>query len=613
MKKILCNLFILLVLLMPNISLAQYYSVEFNNAVSSGTRTNTGYPGKMYKNNFVDYKISASFNTSTHLLEGEEVVTVYNNNIIEVWSCIYFNLYRNIYKKGVPRIRECNPSDITDEGMEILEVVCLEKGKEQKLTWDIENTKMKVTLPHTVKNDEKVTLRVKWQNKIAANTHHRGGLYYDNSWFVPYWYPQVAVCDDLYGWDLINHSGNEEFLFEFADYDVSIKLNDGLIAWATGDLVNSKEIFSPEVYSKYQKAKSSDVMVDIILPEKAQNSLRNASNEWHFKATNVPDFVFACSKEMGWAGMSTPILNGQPRTFVSTIYKNENFKTVASCVKNTLEYLSTKRPGVPYPYSHMSVFQGSGGMEFPMMINEDFDNSFDSDFFTTSHEVTHSYFPFITGMYQNRFAFMDEGLTQFVPQYFQQENFKWMDIMWSAAKYTGYVAQTDDNVPIMTPSYSQTNLSVYTVNSYYKPQVMYTALEDIVGKDTMDMILHEFVVTWAGKHPHPFDFFNLCSTLSGKDLKEFFHSWVYTTDYPDLSVSLVGDKSIKVSNLGGLMLPVQLDVKLDKDLYKKVKYDALVWSGGKKELILDFPAKILSVELGDLWIPDVNKNNNTIK
>lgn len=609
MKKQLYIFILIVALLTSNISLAQYYSVEFNNAVSSGTRTNTGYPGKMYKNNFVDYKITASFNTSTHLLEGEEVVTFYNNNR-EVSKNIYFNLYRNIYKKGVPRIRECNPNDITDDGMKILEVVCLDGGKEQKLTWNIENTKMMVSLPHSIKNDEKVTLRVKWQNQIAAETHHRGGLYYNNSWFVPYWYPQVAVCDDLYGWDMINHSGNEEFLFEFANYDVTLKLDGGMIAWATGDLVNGKEIFKSDVFSKYQKAKSSGVVVDIILPTEAKNSLRKTSNEWHFKADSVPDFVFACSNEMGWAGMSTPILKGKPRTFVSTIYKNNQFKTVASCVKSTLEYLSTKRPGVPYPYLHMSVFQGSGGMEFPMMINEDYDNDFDSDFFTTSHEVTHSYFPFITGMYQNRFAFMDEGLTQFVPQYFQQDNFKSMNIMWNAAKYTGFVAQSDENVPIMTPSYSQTNIVIYTINSYYKPQVMYTVLEDIVGKDMMDKILHEFVVTWAGKHPHPFDFFNLCCTLSGKDLKEFFHSWAYTTDYADLCVTLVNDKSIKVGNLGGLMVPIQLYVKFADGSSELVKHDALVWTGGKRELIIDFPKKVVSAELGDPWIPDVNKNDN---
>ena len=35
-------------------------------------------------------------------------------------------------------------------------------------------------------------------SKTAAYTHHRGGKYGENSWFIPYWYPQIAVFDDVF-------------------------------------------------------------------------------------------------------------------------------------------------------------------------------------------------------------------------------------------------------------------------------------------------------------------------------------------------------------------------------------------------------------------------------
>ena len=327
-------------------------------------------------------------------------------------------------------------------------------------------------------------------------------------------------------------------------------------------------------------------------PGGAGKALKKENNSWHFKADSVPDFVFACSGEMGWIAMSSPIRKGKPRTMVSAVYKSDGFKPNINTVKSTLEYLSTKRPGVPYPYSHMTLFEGSGGMEFPMMINEDFDNNFDSDFFTTSHEVTHSYFPFITGMYQNRFAFMDEGLTQFVPQYFQNESFHHKNIIQDACRYVNYVACSDDNVPVITPSYSQANLLTYTVNSYYKPQIMYTALEDVVGKETTTKILHDFVQAWRGKHPHPVDFFNICSSISGKDLSEFFRSWIYTTDYGDLAVVSVDGKEVTIANKGRLMVPVVLNVNYSDGTMSVVRRDALIWSGNKNEvtITLDKPS-----------------------
>jgi aminopeptidase N len=206
---------------------------------------------------------------------------------------------------------------------------------------------------------------------------------------------------------------------------------------------------------------------------------------------------------------------------------------------------------------------------------------------------------------------MDEGLTQFVPQYFQNENFKKKDIIHDAYRYTGYVMCSDDNVPMGTPSYAQTNLFIYTVNSYYKPQTMYTVLEDVVGKETMTKILREFVQTWRGKHPHPMDFYNLCSTISGKDLKEFFHSWMYSSDYSDLALVSVDDNKVTIRNIGGLMVPVDLVVSYEDGTIGKEHRTALVWSGGKSEITIEMAKKISTAVVGDAYFPDVDESNNS--
>jgi hypothetical protein len=602
---------VMLLLCLSVNSQSLYRSIEFDHAVENGTRTYDGLPGENYKGNFSEYKIDAEFNPATQMLTGEETVVFHYNLGPNYNTKVVFNLYRNIYKKGATRSRNCNQEDITDEGMEILEVKqILASGAKSNCKFEVDNTHLIVNLESRMKKGDVVKFTVKWQNKIAANTHHRGGKYGTNTWFIPYWYPQIAVCDDIYGWDNIEHSANEEFLLEFANYDVNIKLGNKMCAWATGVLQNSADIYSKSVLANIAKAEKSNTNIEIINAENRGKALKKDENIWHFKADSVPDFVFCCSDSAFWEMSSLDLLKKR-RTLASIVYFNKGFKYVLDFTKKTLSYLSTERPGIPYPYAHMTIFEGSGGMEFPMMVNEDFDDNYDSDLFTTSHEVVHSFYPFITGMYQNRFAFMDEGLTMYVPQYFQVKESKNDNIIRNAANILRYTQGMDSNVPIATPSYMQSpDLMVYTVNSYYKPQMAYTFLENIVGSETMSKILKTFTQNWAGKHPHPFDFFNLCKKISGTNLDEYFYSWFYTTDFPDLAITQVKDNVITIQNPGRLMLPIYMTVNYEDGTTETIERNALCWAFGNNAVNMSVNKKIKSVDLGNSEIPDVNDKDN---
>ncbi len=587
------------------------YSREFGRAVESGTRSTTGYPGREYRNNFAEYKITASFEPDTHVLEGEEEVTYHFNTPDAQTSRIILNLYRNIYKKGVPRNRPCHPDDITDEGMALESVSLISGGQEIPLSFKIQNTKACVFLKESIYAGDKITLKVRWSNVIAAKTHHRGGKYGDYSWFVPYWYPQIAVFDDLYGWDMVDHSGNEEFAFEFANYDVHITLGHRMMCWATGSLQNMAGIYSAPVMANYRKAVSGDAVVPVVNSVNIRSALQKETNTWHFKADSVPDFVFACSNTMKWSASGLALAPGKPRTIVAAVFSHDGFSKNIDMARKTLTYLSKERPGVTYPYQHMTLFEGSGGMEFPMMVNEDFDDNFDSDFFTTSHEVTHSYFPFITGMYQNRYGFMDEGLTQYVLQYFQNSVFRSKDIISQAARNTERVAGRDDAVPIMTPSYSMTDMWIFTINSYYKPQMAYTVIEDIVGKEVMTKILREFTREWAGKHPHPYDFFNMCMSVSGQDLGEVIHSWFFTKGVPDLAVDSIDGAEVAVRNLGDMMLPIDMEVTYTDGTTESIRRNALVWANGTRRVVISLKKEVEAAVLSTSWLPDADGTNNS--
>ena len=347
-----------------------YRSSTFENAVTNKTRTLTGLPGEKYVNNFAEYKITATFNPQTHILEGEEFVTYHANMDGYYNDRIYMNLYRNIYKKGALRTRPCSPDDITDEGMEILEIKRVTKsGGQDDVFFYVSNTSL-VIAPGKFSKGDKVTLYVRWRNKIAANTKHRGGKYNDNSWFIPYWYPQIAVFDDVYGWDNVAHTGNEEFLFEFANYDVNITVGEKMYVWATGELLNKTDIYSKNVLDLYAKAQKSDSEISIVNSANRETGLKKAENTWHFKADSVPDFAFCCSSDADWTGSSVQLTKNQKRTFTSAVHHSKGFSYVIPMTKKTLAYLSTQRPGVPYPYPHLTIFEGGGGMEFDVRSAE---------------------------------------------------------------------------------------------------------------------------------------------------------------------------------------------------------------------------------------------------
>src|SRR5690625_6832318 len=66
-------------------------------------------------------------------------------------------------------------------------------------------------------------------------------------YYLGYWYPQIAVYDDVRGWVADQYLGNGEFYMGFADYNVSLTVPEGWLVSATGDLVNRSEVLSDEI------------------------------------------------------------------------------------------------------------------------------------------------------------------------------------------------------------------------------------------------------------------------------------------------------------------------------------------------------------------------------
>jgi len=596
---------------------------NIKHAYEKGTRSLDGSPGPNYWQNSSDYTIEVNFIPSERKIIGKERI-IYSNNSPDTLSRIVLRLYQDLFKKGSPREFQVNPADVHD-GVVLkklfIEGVMIDLNDKSKVNQFGTNLNIKLDSSLFFYPKSQNLFEIEWELTIPKFSTIRMGTYDSTSFFVAYWYPQIAVYDDVYGWDEIPYTGTVEFYNDFNNYDVKITVPKNFIVWATGVLQNPQDVFSQEIFERYQQAKSSDSIVKIITLEDLESNKPRTKDKdfitYHYKAQYVPDFAFALSDHYLWDA-STLIVdkNTNRKTFISAAYKKESkdFYDVAKIARDVIAYFSFEFPQIPYPYPSMTVFNGQGGMEFPMMVNDGSVQTYAAAVGLTSHEIGHTYFPFYMGINEKRFAWMDEGFAVMLP-FDLQERYAQGDgpRAGNALSYENF-AGYDEEMPLITPSFLLSGNS-YRVASYRRPGCAYDFLRDLLGKEKFISVMKEYVRLWNGKHPLPYDFFFTFNKYAGEDLTWYFKPWFFEKGVPDLAIENVklnkNKLSFDVRKLGSIPVPVSIKILFDDNSTKEFYETAKVWKDKDKisyELKVD--KKPLSIELGTKKIPDVNRKDN---
>lgn len=593
---------------------------EIKKAYAKGTRSLNGEPGKNYWQNYSTYKIDVQIKPEKKLVEGNETIE-YSNNSPDTLKSIVINLIQNMNKKGAERFLEIGEDALTD-GMIVTKILYNQTEISQKPAVkqsSLSGTNLIIRLPVPLPPNQKAELQFEWNFTIPGSTNPRMGAYDSTSFFIGYWYPKVAVYDDINGWDVHTYEGAHEFYQEYADYHVNISVPHGSFVWATGMLKNYKEILSKQFSDRYEEALKSDSVVNIItakdLEEQKIFPQKSMLINWNYSAKNVPDFAFGISDHYLWDAASIEVEPGR-RTVVQAAY-NPASKFFVDAVKTTrrsIEYFSNTMPGVPYSYPSITVYNGSEGMEYPMIVNDgDFGNLI-TDVYVTSHEIAHMYFPFIVGTNETRYAWMDEGFAYFLPfdVQFELSNFNHRI---RAVRGISLYAGSETDYPMMIPSIASVDPDL-SMLSYYKPALSYLALQNTLGEVTFSKSLKEFINRWKGKHPLPYDFFYTFENVTGEDLSWFWKPWYFERAVPDIGIKEVNitgkEITANVINIGGM--PVAVELKFITKDGKEIKesLSASIWKN-KKEITVKkvVEGKVIKVELGSPIIPDSDLTNNS--
>jgi hypothetical protein len=602
-----------------------YLPKEFRSAVQNKTRSLTGVPGPNYWQNSSDYVINAEVLPERNLLKGSAKIT-YHNNSPDSLNIIVLRLYQNILKPQVSRDWELDPSEMTDGvviSLLIVESDTLISSSVNRGV-DVSNTNMEIKLDNLLPPAGSVKLEVNWEFQIAKKNVIRMGDYGEGNMFIAYWYPQIAVYDDIDGWDKINYGGSVEFYNDFNNYDFSVTLPGNYVMWATGELVNAGEVYQQPVLDRLNIAKVSDTTVTIYTGQDHRNksvTLNNEKNTWKFKAVNVCDISFCLSDNYTWDAASVEVEPGR-RALTTAAYKDStvNFEHAAQDARATIEYLSKEIPGFPYPYPHATVFSNGrrgGGMETPMMANDGAPVERMRAFSLIFHEIAHTYFPFIIGANERKYAWMDEGWASILPVELQNRMDPEYDALSSRIWSYESIAGEEAEFPPMLLSYSNKGKHGRTAH-YNRPAIAYYQLSNLLGRDLFQKALLEYFERWSHKHPLPYDFFNTIEEVAEEDLDWFWNPWFAEHGYPDLSLTSVRQNgsniNITIEKIGNIPVPIDLRLVFEDKSEKFITESAYIWKDGRTGIVLNYKSdkKLIAIGLDSDRIPDSDRSNNYI-
>jgi hypothetical protein len=609
----------------------------FARAVARGTRTRTGEPGPNYWQQFARYDLRVELEPVSSQLNGRGTVRYFNHSpdtLRELWV----HLHQNLFAPNAVR-NEVTP---VTGGTEVLRVAAQGQTLARRDTgvgYSISATRMRIIPPRAVVPGDSADLRFDWSFIVPPDGGPRGGSTAGREAFmVSYWYPQLAVYDDVNGWQVDPYVGNAEFYMGYADYDVSIGVPAGWLVGGTGELRNPEEVLTPRTRDRLRQARQTGEIVHVVADadrgsgdaRSAKATLRGLDNRltWRFQARNVRDFDWGASDQYLWDATIAVVgdRNGDARPDTANIYslyrpevRKWAWDQSARYARHSIEFLSGYL--WPYPYPQMTSLDGPvscSGMEYPMLTCIGGPRDTLALYSVTVHELAHMWFPMQVGSDERRFAWMDEGVTRFNQAQGMQAFFTGYDREKLARDNYLRIARTDDEVELMRHGdLYPFGTNAYAIATYDKMATNMVALRALVGNDAFLRAYRSYGQRWVNKHPTPYDFWNSFNFFTGRDLSWFWRTWWFerwTLDQAIASVATEGTQAIvTVEDHGLAPMPVRLAITRTDGRVERREVPVDVWLAGVRRttVSLDDGSTVRSVEIDpEQSFPDIDRGNN---
>ena len=611
----------------------------------TNTRSASGQPGFEYWQNRADYQLSAKLDEASNEISGTSIVS-YTNNSPDKMSFLWMHLDQNLFKDDsrgnavipITGSRNGAQGQIFDGGFKIKSVKILVANKgistEKEVKFLITDTRMQVFLPQEL-NSKGGNVKIKIDfSFISPNegSDRMGilGTMFGKIFTVAQWYPRMCVYDDIQGWNTNPYLGASEFYLEYGDFDVNITVPSNHFVVCSGELVNSKEVYSIEQQKRWEQALKSDQTVIIRSAEEVKNAsniVSQSNKTWRFKIKNARDVSWASSPAFILDAARINLPSGKKSIAISAYPFESNgnraWSRSTEYTKTSIEHYSQKWFEYPYPAA-VNVAGIVGGMEYPGIVFCEYKAKSNDLWGVTDHEFGHIWFPMIVGSNERLFAWMDEGFNTFINTLssadFNKGEYKGKvsDLHIESERYTNPNLET-----VMSSPDNMKEVNIGTLG-YSKPgEALVILRENVLGKERFDFAFKTYVERWAYKHPAPDDFFRTMENVAGEDLSWFWRAWFVHNWRFDQGINAVkyvdnNPKSgalITIENFEKMAMPVIMDVKTKSGKVTRLKLPVEIW---QKNVDWTFKhnstEEIESIILDpDHVFPDCNEKNNTWK
>ncbi|MEO0137198.1 MAG: M1 family metallopeptidase [candidate division WOR-3 bacterium] len=535
----------------------------------------------------VDYKIFCQLDEKNQILKINETL-IYHNHAANSLETLYFHLYANAYRDNnttfAKEIKNMGSYQFLKAKKSMrgwIDINSVRHG-ERELDFVIDETIMAVVLDKPLAPEDSIVLQIEAVLKIPMLFSRLGyrGRHYE----IVQWYPKPCVFDKK-GWHLQGYHAIGEFYGEFGNFEVSIELPVDYVVAGTGVLTDSVRFENRKIL--------------------------------HFEAEAVHDFAWVADPNFEIYKREVDGIT------IEVYYFKKDRKNWTRAGDYAVEAVKRYNQWFgKYPYKNLSVVQGyfAGGMEYPtlVIIGGKEDNLTRRFELVIIHEIAHQWFYGMLGSNEMDEAWLDEGFTSyaearyFIDKYGVDNSFFKSPLIPQMPhdyinKFLYYITLTNQlERPILTPAYEFVKVPLaYQTSAYSKPALFLRYLEAYLGTNTFDVILKRYFEMYKFKHPRSEDFIRICEETSGKDLRQFFDDFLFTTKYCDWQIKKLSKNSIVVENKGSFLLPTDLLVESDNGgqiLKIENQIDTFVFSDAKKI------KKIVVDPYG--YTPELNRYNN---
>ncbi|HYD52234.1 MAG TPA: M1 family metallopeptidase [Gemmatimonadaceae bacterium] len=591
-------------------------------AHAMGTRDSTGRPGPRYWQNWADYRIDARLDVPTSTISGRERI-VFHNRSDSTLRVVALRLEQNIL---TPRAQRASPAPATIEltdGMRITRITVNGQPAHvvtatsappsgAPMAANLDQTIARLTVPGGIAPKGSVTFEFDWSFKVPAIEQGRGlrgGRQGDTLYQVSYWYPKLAVYDDLRGWNAEPYLGPSEFYHEFGRFEVNLDVPAGWLVGATGVLQNPEQVLSARTRERLARVLDSDSTRTIVGAAEMGAGRATAAGDrlvWRFVADTVNDFAFAASRSYLWEATRATIPGRGPIPvhILRLPGSTQNFPPqIGPVLRHALEYYS--QLWMPYAFPQLTTADGPElGMEYPMFLM--------SGLGAADHEAGHEWWPMMVGNNETWYGWMDEGFNMYMNRLSTAHRNARAPVLDSLGQSYGRISGSEDEPPMMwNANYGG---PVYGFTAYNKAPLMLSSLGGIVGDSAVQRAMSDWARAWRFKHPSPWDYMFFMNRALGRDLGWFWYYWLFTTEATHGSiqgVSTSGSRTVvTVRQDGEMPSPVVLEVRfaaqgppitpmagavMRDSVTAVVTWPVDVWFGGRRtfDATLDFGGRAI--------------------